>query len=53
MIFAAHNIYPNSGWISYYIYGTQDVPLLLELLRLNYDRLAEKRLQVQSEEFAA
>jgi hypothetical protein len=48
-----HHIYPHSGWISYYIDDAEDVPLLLKLLRLNYDRLANKRLQVKSEELAA
>ena len=36
-----HHIYPNSGWISFYIHGVEDVSLLLELLRMNYDRLTK------------
>ncbi|MBD2777122.1 luciferase family protein [Iningainema tapete] len=48
-----HHIYPNSGWISYYIHGVEDVPLLLELLRKNYDRLSKKRQDVKFEEIAA
>lgn len=38
-----HHLYPNSGWISYYIRGVESVPLLLELLRMNYDRLTKRR----------
>lgn len=48
-----HHIYPNSGWISYYIHGVEDVPLLLELLRMNYDRLTKRQLQIKAEEIAA
>ncbi|KAB8332207.1 hypothetical protein SD80_022220 [Scytonema tolypothrichoides VB-61278] len=48
-----HHLYPKSGWISFYIHGVEDVPLLLELLRMNYDRLAKNRLEVQVEEIAA
>jgi hypothetical protein len=48
-----HHIYPKSGWISFYIHGVEDVPLLLELLRMNYDRLAKNRLEVKAEEIAA
>ncbi|MEI2581132.1 luciferase domain-containing protein [Scytonema sp. PRP1] len=46
---SAHHIYPNSGWISFYIHGVEDVSLLLELLRMNYDRLAKNRLTVKAE----
>lgn len=35
-----HHLYPNSSWVSYYIHGADDVPVLLELLRLNYTRLS-------------
>lgn len=38
-----HHIYPDSGWVSFYIRGVEDVPALIELLRLNYDRLATER----------
>lgn len=34
-----HHIYPNSGWVTFYIHSAEDVPALLELLQLNYDRL--------------
>lgn len=40
-----HHIYPNSGWVSFYIHSAEDVPALLELLQLNYDRLTHHRLE--------
>lgn len=38
-----HHIYPNSGWVSFYIHSADDVPALIELLKLNYDRLNAHR----------
>ncbi|GAB4536956.1 MAG: DUF5519 family protein [Pleurocapsa sp.] len=38
-----HHLYPNSGWISFYIHGAEDVPDAISLLRLNYDRLSTRR----------
>lgn len=38
-----HHLYPNSGWISYYIRSADDVPAVIELLRLNYERLTAHR----------
>ncbi len=40
-----HHIYPNSGWVSFYIHSADDVPALIELLKLNYDRLTAHRTQ--------
>lgn len=34
-----HHLYPNSGWVSFYIRSADDVPALIELLKLNFDRL--------------
>lgn len=34
-----HHLYPNSGWVSFYIHSADDLPTLIELLKLNYDRL--------------
>lgn len=34
-----HHIYPNSGWVSFYVRNADDVSALIELLKLNYDRL--------------
>jgi hypothetical protein len=36
---AAHRTLPHSGWISFRIRSEHDVPAVVELLRLNYDRL--------------
>ena len=33
-----HHAHPESGWISYYIRGAHDVPVVVELFRLNYER---------------
>ncbi len=37
---APHHVLPDSGWVSYYIRSPEDVPAVIELFRLNYDRLA-------------
>ena len=39
-----HHLYPKSGWVSFYLHGHADVASLIELLRLNYNRLAKNRL---------
>jgi len=33
-----HHIYPESGWVSYFIHGVSDVERVIELFRLNYNR---------------
>ncbi len=33
-----HHIYPESGWVSVFIRNESDVPRVVELFRLNYDR---------------
>ena len=33
-----HHILPESGWVSYAIRGAADVPEVIALFRLNYDR---------------
>lgn len=35
-----HHILPETGWVTFYIHGTEDVPAMLALFRRNYDRLA-------------
>lgn len=40
-----HHLYPNSGWVSFYIRSADDVPTLIELLKLNYDRLTAHHTQ--------
>jgi Family of unknown function (DUF5519) len=44
-----HHLYPNSGWISFYISSVEDVPALIELFRLNYARLARGRVAALKE----
>lgn len=36
-----HHLYPNSGWVSCYIRSEEDVPALIDLLRLNRGRLTK------------
>jgi hypothetical protein len=33
-----HHIHPESGWVSYFIGDETDVPRVIALFRLNYDR---------------
>jgi hypothetical protein len=33
-----HHIYPESGWVSVAITGEDDVPRVLKLFRMNYER---------------
>lgn len=33
-----HHVLPESGWVSVYIRGEQDVDTVVELFRLNYER---------------
>ena len=37
-----HHILPESGWVSYHIRGEEDVPSVVDLFRLNYERLAKR-----------
>src|SRR3954465_8893464 len=34
-----HHILPDTGWVTYYIRSHEDVPAVIELFRMNYDRL--------------
>src|SRR6187549_3209237 len=38
-----HHILPDTGWVTYYIKGYEDVPAVVELFRLNYERLTASR----------
>ena len=33
-----HYLHPQTGWVSFYIRGEVDVPALVDLFRLNYER---------------
>ena len=38
-----HHVLPDSGWVSFSIRSPEDVPAVLELFRMNYDRLTTSR----------
>jgi len=33
-----HHIFPESGWVSYFIHDDTDIARVVDLFRLNYDR---------------
>ncbi|ALC83908.1 MULTISPECIES: luciferase domain-containing protein [Bacillus] len=37
-----HHVLPNSGWVSFWIKGEQDIPHLLKLFKMQYDRITKK-----------
>jgi hypothetical protein len=39
-----HHMLPDTGWVTYYIRGNEDVPAVVELFRMNYDRLTISRV---------
>lgn len=47
-----HHILPETGWVSFYLRGSEDIPAVLELFRLNYERLTARqtRQAVQADE---
>jgi hypothetical protein len=49
-----HHILPETGWVTFYIRGAEDVPAVVELFRLNYERLTSRRQhQVGADDEAA
>lgn len=40
-----HHILPDTGWMTLYIRNADDVPALIELFRLNDERLTTQRQQ--------
>jgi hypothetical protein len=38
-----HHVHPDSGWTTKYIRGDADADEVVELLRINYDRITERR----------
>src|SRR5215469_14841305 len=36
---ARHHFLPQSGWVSYWIKGEQDIPSVIELFKMRYDSL--------------
>ncbi len=45
-----HHILPQTGWVSYYLRGPEDVPGLIELFRLNYEHYSRTGTQLQRKE---
>jgi hypothetical protein len=39
---APHHILPQSGWVSYWIKGEEDIPFVIELFKMRYDDLKTK-----------
>ncbi len=37
-----HHVLPQTGWVSYYPRGPEDVPAVVELFRLNYEHLVQR-----------
>jgi hypothetical protein len=38
-----HHVLPQTGWVSYYLRGEEDVAEALDLFRKNYERLTARR----------
>jgi Luciferase len=38
-----HHVLPQTGWVSYYLSGEEDVPGALDLFKKNYDRLTARK----------
>jgi hypothetical protein len=36
---SAHHFLPESGWVSYWLKGKQDIPNVIELFKMRYDSL--------------
>ncbi len=37
-----HHLLPQTGWVSYYPQGVEDAPAVVELFRLNYERIMHR-----------
>jgi hypothetical protein len=38
-----HHVLPNTGWVSYWISGDQDIEAVIALFRLNYERISKSK----------
>jgi hypothetical protein len=38
-----HHHLPNSGWVSFYLHGEEDIPFALSLFRRNYERVYKRK----------
>ena len=45
-----HHILPQTGWVSYYIRGSESVQGLIELFRLNYERYSRSVASLQAKQ---
>ena len=43
-----HHIYPESGWVSYWIRKSDDIPAVLDLFKIQYERLTHKKMEAFS-----
>jgi hypothetical protein len=46
-----HHVLPDTGWVSFWIQGEEDVPRVVELFRMSYERAraaADKRASTGS-----
>ena len=41
-----HHIYPESGWVSYWIRNSDDIPAVLELFEIQYERLSKSAMSI-------
>lgn len=37
-----HHVLPDSGWVSFWIKGEEDLPHVIKLFKMQYDRIAKK-----------
>ena len=47
-----HHLLPETGWVTYYVGDEDDVGRVVELFRLNYDRLTRRRAPTVEERLA-
>jgi hypothetical protein len=45
-----HHILPQTGWVSYYIQGSESIPGLIDLFRLNYERCNRPKVSSQTKD---
>jgi MFS family permease len=43
-----HHIYPESGWVSYWIRNSDDIPAVLKLFEIQYERLSKSAMSYPS-----
>jgi hypothetical protein len=43
-----HHIHPESGWVSYWIRNSDDIPAVLKLFEIQYERLSKSAMSYPS-----